>query len=325
MKIIFSGKDKFIIRTFKPGDELQILNLFREVFGKEKSIEHWFWEFKRNPYGTQIMLGFHFNKLIAQCAAIPLILYAEGKFLKGAQLVDCMSHPKYRAIAIRKKGIFALTVQSFFDKFTGKKKDTYLFGFPSYRHYRLGKLLLQYRKVKPIAEVIISPNKSKKISLVKLNIRDIEKYENFINKFAIKDAKLLKFCVFKSWRYLKWRYIENPISKYQFFMLKSKIGSYPKAFSVVKEEKDHILIIDILNYKFIKEIVDGLTQHFKKPLKMWLPQDHFLLKQITSMPHKINEPEIKAVPVGRSFDEETLNWDWANEKFFYTMGDSDLF
>lgn len=324
-KLIFSENGKFIVRAFRNGDEFQILELFQQVFGKEKTLKHWIWEFKLNPYGTQIMLGFHFNKLVAQCAAIPVMLYAEGKLLKGAQLVDCMSHPRYRAIAVRKKGIFAITVQSFFDEFTGKGKDAYLFGFPSYRHYRLGKLLLGYRKVRPISEIVIQPDENGKPLLKELHKKEMEQFENLIEKFAEEDAGLLKFCLFKSWRYVKWRYLENPVNQYRFLALKPNKGRKPKAFCVVKEEEDAVLVMDIFNLKLLPEVLKGLRKHFKKPLKMWIPQEHPLTKALDTIPHKIREPEVKAVPVGRSFDEESLNWDWANENFFYTMGDSDLF
>ena len=145
---------KLVIRPLRKDDMYRVLELFKLSFGKEKDEKLWYWEFFQHPYGTMATVAELDGEIVAQCASIPVFFSARGTLLKGAQLVDCMSHPGVRGVAVKKKGIFALTVQAFFDAFTGCDRLVYLYGFPSERHYRLGRLLLGYRKTEPVLEVV---------------------------------------------------------------------------------------------------------------------------------------------------------------------------
>ncbi len=42
--------EKLTIRSYEEGDENQILDLWQEVFQGKRSLEHWCWKFKNNPY-----------------------------------------------------------------------------------------------------------------------------------------------------------------------------------------------------------------------------------------------------------------------------------
>ena len=48
------------VEPYRPGDEAAILDLFRSEFGRERSLEHWRWQFLDNPYGGPfISLAWH--------------------------------------------------------------------------------------------------------------------------------------------------------------------------------------------------------------------------------------------------------------------------
>lgn len=42
--------DGWHLDRYREGDETAILELFAAVFGQSRSLAHWTWQFKRNPY-----------------------------------------------------------------------------------------------------------------------------------------------------------------------------------------------------------------------------------------------------------------------------------
>ena len=316
---------KFYIRTYQNGDRDNIIALFKEVFNQDKPAQLWEWEFIKNPYGTQIMLCEHEKEgIIAQCASIPAPLYVDEKIYRCAQLVDCMCKKKYRAFAVKKKGLFALTVEAFFDVFTGEGKNIYLYGFPGDRHYRLGRLLLKYRKIRPALEGIIQNVKEKKKKL--LNIEDIthkiEKHTKTIHNLAYKDARIHRICILKEPDYFFWRYV-NSYKKYRIFALKGIFGQI-KAIFVISEQHDRLYLIDVIGIEYLKDILCCLFYEFKKQIIVGFPENSIIQIILQDINAHICPVSIPIIPVGRSF-WQGLNWDFANKNFYYIMGDCDLF
>ena len=55
------------IRTWQPGDEIAILELFEQSYGRELPLQFWNWRFKDHPSGGPlIMLAFDDEKLNVQ-------------------------------------------------------------------------------------------------------------------------------------------------------------------------------------------------------------------------------------------------------------------
>ena len=320
-----SAMGSVVIRTYRDGDEEQILELFSLVFQKEKCQDTWRWQFIKNPYGTQIMLAFLEGQLVAQCAAIPVRLYYRGSPIKGAQLVDCMSHPKFRGIAFRKKGIFAITVQTFFDVFTGCDSDIYLFGFPGKRHYLLGKKLLGYSKTHQVVEAIVLPPRrlvDPKKYLFRITRLEGGVPDNLLRKISKKHRYPSDLCVMKDFEYLKWRYIEIPHKSYNFLHIRKITGK--EAICVIDETHEIPLLLDVVGNLHPKESLEAAAAFLDRPLKLWLPDREDFLTHLPEH-HITGAPRLEVIAVGRSFCQEVMTTQWANDNFFYSMGDSDLF
>jgi len=73
---------RFTSRPFRAGDEEQILDLFARAFPHAiRRIEHFRWEYQRNPFGNQrISLTFDdAGRLVAQYAGYPVPMVDEGE------------------------------------------------------------------------------------------------------------------------------------------------------------------------------------------------------------------------------------------------------
>ncbi len=324
MKVLLSSVGKLVIRPYLQGDEKEILKLFKLVFGKEKGYHLWLWEFLQNPLGTQIMLGFLNGKLVAQCAGIPVHIYSRGQVLKASQVVDCMSHPKIRGVAVEKKGIFALVVEEFFRAYTGKRGSCFVYGFPSERHFLLGKRLLGYRKIRQISEIVVEHPRAGVHGAREVEGNKLKRAKSEVDRLALEDAGKLGLCILKHWEYFRWRYVLKPHCGYRFFVLEGPGGKI-KALAVVKDEKNRFLVLDVLGLDRITEMVGAVVDKLKKPAVLWLPKgdrraESLLEEGATEVP-----PSIPAVPCTVPFCEEYVSLKQLKEEFFYCAGDSDLF
>lgn len=84
---------------YRPGDEQGILELFRTVFGKARSLEHWEWQFRRNPYGgpfAAVARRISDGAIVGSYSVMPVQLNLVGKPVLACQSVDTAVHPEFR-------------------------------------------------------------------------------------------------------------------------------------------------------------------------------------------------------------------------------------
>ena len=107
----------WIIKRYEDGDEIAILELFNSVFGLHRSLEHWRWQFKDNPYAgpfaSQARLKAD-GSLVGTHIVMPFQLNVMGRPLLAAQTLDLVVHPDYRM-----QGIFESAALDCFESFKG--------------------------------------------------------------------------------------------------------------------------------------------------------------------------------------------------------------
>lgn len=314
---IDTPKGTFFIRPYQKGDEVKIVELFKEVFGKEKSLRLWRWEFLENPFGTEIMLCFSEDgKLVAQCASIPVEAYLAGSVVRVAQVVDCMSSRRFRGIFARKRGLYILTISQFFKTYTGPGKNIYLYGFPGERHYRLGVKMLGFRPSRPIS-FFVSTEEAKKSFFYKLEKIDVDVFLEGFESFNRHMSRYIPFMLKKDAKYLEWRYLLHPEKSYSFLALKSIVGR-AKAFFVVSNDGY------LLDFASTEEtaLERGLSM-LGPGVKAWTPSGAPLESIFRKAGWKKEREPFGAIASGISFC--SISTEWANRNFFYTAGDCDLF
>ena len=97
----------WITRSYREGDEHEILDLWRLVFQRERSLDHWVWKFKNNPY-----LGVHAalactdgeGKIVGHYSGIPVKLNFKGDSIQVCQCSDLIIDPDFRG-----RGMFLKT------------------------------------------------------------------------------------------------------------------------------------------------------------------------------------------------------------------------
>ena len=78
--IIVTQPSPWSIRPYEPGDEEQILRLFKKVFGRERSLAHWQWKYRDNPEGAQILVAVtDAGEVVGHYAGIPVRVTVDRK------------------------------------------------------------------------------------------------------------------------------------------------------------------------------------------------------------------------------------------------------
>ncbi len=99
-------------RRYQPGVEADLLVLFNRVFGKQRSLEHWRWQFERNPYAppTIIVARRESDGLLAGSHVImPIALNVAGARVLAGHTLDLVVHEDFR-----RQGLFETTARECF-------------------------------------------------------------------------------------------------------------------------------------------------------------------------------------------------------------------
>lgn len=93
-----TAADGAILRPWRPGDEQGLVRLYAEVFDRSMSPAHWLWKFRGQGSPVE---GVHVveqdGELVAQAAAMPLLMRILGEERWAMVAVDMMVHPDHRA------------------------------------------------------------------------------------------------------------------------------------------------------------------------------------------------------------------------------------
>lgn len=100
------------IEGYRAGDEADMLGLFKLVFGNERSLDHWTWQFKNCPYGGPFAtLAWRRSDrlLVGQHVVMLNRLNVKGRSVGGCHSLDLAVHPDYRG-----QRIFDITARDCF-------------------------------------------------------------------------------------------------------------------------------------------------------------------------------------------------------------------
>jgi len=100
-------------RRYAAGDEHDLLALFNRAFGKDRSLEHWRWQFERNPYAPPTIIVARRETdglLVGSHVVMPIALGVSGKRVLAAHTLDLVVHEDFR-----RQGIFETTAKECFE------------------------------------------------------------------------------------------------------------------------------------------------------------------------------------------------------------------
>jgi len=132
------------LERYREGDESAILELFRTVFGKSRSLEHWRWQFKDNPYGgpfISLARRVEDGVVVGSYSVTPVMLNVMGRAVLACQSVDTAVHPDHRG-----QRIFEQTASDCYAWCAASGVNA-VFGFPNASSYPGFMRSLEWRRI----------------------------------------------------------------------------------------------------------------------------------------------------------------------------------
>ena len=231
----------YYLRSYLPGDEKQIVQLLKFAFDDwrlrgDKALDFWDWMYKGyNSNPSLIDVGVSDDRIIATNHRLPLRMKIGSKIVSGFYGTDMMVHPDFRGMGISSKIIkkvqekmknenlnfhYFYTDNPVMLKYNSKYYD--LFPHTVSRYLRIQDISLHCRmkstdriwllKLGYLFIKAINQIKNKKSLFYKQDfaIKEINCFDNRVNKFWREVSKNLTFIVEKTKGYLNWRYVDIP-------------------------------------------------------------------------------------------------------------------
>lgn len=202
------------MKSYRPGDETEILELFLKAFRKPLSYSFWQWRFEKNPFVLKPMISLMWEKeiLAGHYAVSGTEISIDGKIHLFSLSGTTMTSPGFEG-----KGIFSSLALDLYDRIAKDPCVTGVMGFPNQKsHYALVKKI-HWKDVNILTNFSISGVKAglRTIPGMQLITRFDERHADFIDQ-SIGD---LGFSVFvnRSDAYLNWRYLDCPVQDYDCF------------------------------------------------------------------------------------------------------------
>lgn len=332
-KEINTSSGKFLIRPYRFADKDSIIHLWEIAFKTKMNPKIWDWKFHDNPFGREIMICVNEEEVpVVMFSGIPFSANWNKQFFNATHQIDNMSHPQYRQIVGGRKGLFVKTAEHFFEVYGGVNSNTLHYGMPGDRHFRLGEIFLDYRKM-PVRllylELLIKNLKIVNTALSYRKIFKVNGFDKHFDRFWQKAAKNFKFSVIRDLQFLDWRFSRHPKNVYDIYVLRGFSKSL-KAYMVVLREDKLATIVDIISLKknvYLKELLTGTLILLQKSgverIRTWLPEKHFITSGMISNGFKIENEPLGIIPAFRYYEG---NIDFSQLKdFYYNMADADLF
>lgn len=332
-KILNTTLGEFVIRPYQDEDEQKVLELWELAFQNQMPMNIWRWKFHNNPFGRQIMLCLNEDNFpVAMYSGIPFAANWQGRDVYFIQLIDNMSHPDFRQATSGRKSLFVQTAEHFFDVYGGQRGSIFYYGFPGKKHFKLGKILLNYSLIADGGQYLFADS-----ILIKKNnfpsfgkVRKTSSVEKEFDVLWEAASRYYPFAIKRDRTFLQWRFCDHPTKQYQIYTYKSLTGKL-LAYIVILIHGSIVIIVDIISmpgqtplFKIFQHIMVELQQNSIFQIEVWLPQKHFIYNYLIAFGFKPKPEPLGIITTGRIFNDE-LNFNYINDNIYYTMGDGDLF
>ena len=331
------GDTRFTTRSFRAGDEEQILDLFARAFPHAaRGIEHFRWEYQRNPFGNErITLTYdEAGGLVAQYAGYPVPMIDDGRALIAHQIGDIMTDRSVRQIGRGPTSILSRTAQHFYDAFC-RGQVAFNYGFTTAAHRELSVRFLGSDAVEPVAYRIRD--------LVRHPFASISRLDRWRNGWQLElvtgvgvefdrffdgVAPAYRFLVQRDARYLRWRYLECPDVPY--FIVAIRKWRRLAGWSVFGVRGSRLVWGDALFDPRYPEAVEVLLRHVVPSYPVdridgWFSRHPGWFNEILSAMQFESRPDpqdlsLMCVPFAMPDASQRIA-----DRLYYTYGDSDLF
>ena len=352
------------VRPYRPGDEEAILACWNDIFPTaDRAIaprgpETFRWYFLENPVGGEprIMLAWEGDRVVGQYAGCPIRALLEGRGeAVVVQAVDLMVRPSHRRMNLpdggdqvvhftdlvkrgwraprRRPGLFVHLGRRYYERYCGPDKDLMTYGY-AVPAWRIGNRFLGYEMVEGtmvlFRELQAAGFTPAPATVGGVTVAEAEEFGAEVDGLWRRCAPELSFALVRDRAYLEWRYRDHPEHSYRIFKARDGEGRLrglalyrrgdfiiPGAGLVVDwlvpgdEEEAAAALLGSLEQAALAEGCPVLAALFpsRSPWFLRFQRRGYLVRG--------TEYILGVVTFYRTAD-------WLRERWYYTLGDSDL-
>lgn len=339
---VFVGKkDRFVVQSYVPGDEEEILRLFKEVFHADRTEAHWQWKFRDNPWGSYKVSCARSGEgeLVAHFAGYPIRFFSAvggvREFL-GFQLGDTMTRPSARRVGLGTTALLARTFTHFSARFS--READFFYGFNTGHIKKFGTRYLGYEYLGPVSFRVGTPARRPRSltwALGKLlsgfrvaEVRELdEEWELFFERVAASYG----FLVRRDRQYVQWRYLDCPDRVHR--LLAVRRWGRLVGWAVFTARGSCLRWGDgLFDCRYPEAVAallrEAVTRTFPgvDRIECWFSTNPGWWSELLDRNGFVETPEPSDLHVAfLPFDRKALEASGVRDRLYYTMGDSDLF
>lgn len=221
---------RVVVRSYAPGDEAAILDVFHKVFPwANRSVAEWNWEFRDNPAGMHCFLAaLPEGRVLAQFTGLPRRVKVGADVRIFAEIVDSLSDPDFRQ-GLKKPGLFGQCVYAYVDHFGRPDRETVMYGLPNPQAYRIGARLFGYSHLHDVGALTWDVRGTADLPAIRAldggRIEEVPAVPEDVDVLWARVAPEYDVTVVRDRRYLTWRYDEKPGAKYRRFAMRDAKGA----------------------------------------------------------------------------------------------------
>ena len=218
-RVVRARRDGYRVRSYRPGDEQAILELFRDSFGAARRLEHWTWKYLDNPRGgPRISLAFSpGGELVCQYCAYPVRWHGPPPTspADSHQVGDTMTRRNARAVGRGPTSLLARSARHFY-LVNCKGRIAFNYGFNTGNILKFSNRFLDvrqvedvpYRELPPAARLGRSARPGRRYDLRRIMER--AQVDAGFDALFERVSDRYGLLVERSAEYLRWRYLDCP-------------------------------------------------------------------------------------------------------------------
>jgi len=226
------------VRTYQPGDEHQILDLFKRIFGLDRSLAHWRWKFLANPAGQQITLAVRESgQVIGQFASLPVLVATPEETCVLSQGIDHMVDPD-----CRRTGVYAAMAVHFFKTFVGPDRAAAWYGFHVPEIYQIEARTFACETIHPVVALRWDLSQQEtwrqgaghRWRAWRYRISRVARFDVSIDELWTRCRSQFSLATVRGSRYLNWRYADSPDVEYALIVATDRLTGRASGVAVIR-------------------------------------------------------------------------------------------
>ena len=206
------------VRTYQPGDELEILATFNRVFARvdatfrPRSVAFWRWRFRDNPSGSRILLAFTPEGRVAgQLAVIVQRVRLDGRPSCFGQGVDQMSDGELRQ-GLKRGSLVGVLGNTVVKLFSGPlpHQDSLGWGAPVPAAWRAGKSFARYQIIRTQLKLRAPPDELRAGPAPGVEIEEAQEFPGEVLELFERAALDKRAIAVRDKAQLDWRWARHP-------------------------------------------------------------------------------------------------------------------